>query len=151
MKYLIFSLFVMFGFSGCAAIETLGDYVSENKIFTSALARQATARYIAAGEDLDAEYKRAKQVVTRLSRVQEYIDGNPSATVDGLMALVESTIEWDQLDVADRILVQDILALLSDELEGYKQEPGLSANSRIAIKALFDTAISAARVYLMRS
>jgi hypothetical protein len=66
------------------------------------------------------------------------------------MLLVESSIEWDQLDTADKLLVTDILALLKKELERYKGKQGLSDTAQIAIRGLFETAISAARVYLMR-
>ena len=150
MKNIILAVIFAVGFTGCTAFETLGDYINENQLFADIATRQAVGRYIAAGDTLESENKRALQVETRLERVARYVEGNPSATADGLMLLVESSIEWDQLDTADKLLVTDILALLKKELERYKGKQGLSDTAQIAIKGLLDTAISAARVYLMR-
>lgn len=150
MKKIILVLITALFFTGCAAVNTFGDLVNDNELWASALTRHAVSRYIAAGDTIDAEERRAKQVETRLSRVLEYIEGNPSATSGDLMALVESTIDWGELDRADKLLVQDILAILEKELEQYETREGLKESTRIALRGLFDTAISAARIYLER-
>jgi len=151
MKKLLIALLTMFTLAGCSTLESLGDYISENDVLTSIATRQAVARYIAAGDTIEAEQKRAKQVETRLARIVKYVDGNPIATVDGLMNIIESSIDWNELETADKFLVNDILTLLKSEFDKYgKEQKGLSEKSRIAIRSLFDTAMSAARIYLMR-
>lgn len=150
MKNIILAFTLLFGLAGCSTLETLGDYINDNQLLTDIAARQVTGRYIAAGNTLEEEKARALQVETRLERVLRYVDGNPAATISGLMTLVESSIEWNQLDVADRLLVDDILALLRKELSQYDDAQGMSKPAQIAIRGLFETAISAARVYLMR-
>ena len=137
--------------SGCTAFNTLGDYINENEVLTSIAARQAVAHYIAAGDTIEAENKRAKQIETRLERIAHYIDGNPKATSDSLLALVNASIDWGELERADKLLVEDIMTLLEKELKQYDSGGGLSESSRIALRGLFDTAISAARIYLSRS
>ena len=136
--------------SGCSAFNTLGDYINENEVLTSIAARQAVAHYIAAGDTIEAENKRAKQIETRLERIANYIDGSPAATVDGLLDLVDASIDWNELDRADKLLVKDIVSLLKKELEDYESDGGLTESSRIALRGLFDTAISAAQIYLSR-
>lgn len=136
--------------AGCSTLESLGDYINENEVFTSVMVRQSVSRYIASGDSLEAEKKRALQVETRLERILRYVDGNPKATSAGLMTLIESTIDWDELERADKLLVEDILTILRDELSQYAAKPKLSESTQIALRGLFETAISAARVYLMR-
>jgi hypothetical protein len=135
---------------GCTTLETLGDYVSENELFTSIAARQAVGRYIAAGDTLESENERARKVESILTKANKYLDGNPIATTDGLFEVVNSAIKWEALSISDRILIQDILLLLKSELKDYELENNITDKSKIAIRSLFDTAISAARVYLMR-
>ena len=150
MKNLILSLVTLFILSGCAAVNTLGDFVNENDLLTSAAARYAVSHYIAEGKTLEDEARRAKQVETRLERVKSYVDGNPTATTGDLMKLAESTINWDELDTVDKMLVMDILALLKKELEQYEAKEDLKESTRVALRGLLDTAISAAKIYLAR-
>ncbi len=131
--------------SACTTLETINDYISENDMLTSIAARQAVGRYIAAGDTLEAETRRAESVVDILNKVNSFIDGNPKASPGDILKVVESNIKWDKLETSDRMLVSDILFLLNKELETKDEAPKL-----IAIRALFDTAISAARVYLLR-
>lgn len=149
MKNIIVCIVVLL-MVGCSTIETLGDYVSENELFTSIAARQAVGRYIAAGDTLESENERARDVESILTKANKYLDGNPIATTDGLFEVVNSSIKWDSISISDRILIQDILLLLKSELQEYELENNITDKSKIAIRSLFDTAISAARVYLMR-
>ena len=135
---------------GCTTLETLGDYVSENELFTSIAARQAVGRYIAAGDTLEAENERAKQVQSILKKANEYLEGDPIATASGLFKVVNDSIAWDEIAISDRVLIQDILVLFKSELKDYELKNSIDEESRIAIRGLFNTAISAARVYLMR-
>jgi len=150
MKNLFIALIAVITISGCSALETLGDYVNENQLFADIATRQAVGRYIAAGDTIEAEKSRALQVETRLERILRYVDGNPSATTGGLMSIIEKSIDWGELEPADRLLVTDILTLLNKELDQYEGGPKLSDTAQIAIRGLFETAMSAARVYLLR-
>lgn len=150
MKKLLLVLVSAVLISGCSAINTLGDFINENELLTSAAARHAVSHYIAAGDTIEAENNRARQIETRLTRVLAYVEGNPAATTDDLMTLVESTIDWSQLDTKDKLLVQDILMLLEKELDKYDSQERLKESTMVALRGLFNTAISAAQIYLSR-
>lgn len=135
---------------GCSALEKVGDYVNENELFTSIAVRQVVSRYIASGETLEEEKKRAEKVQSRLIKIKDYVSGNPIATISGLLEVAENSINWGELETSDRILVQDIISLLKSELTNQSETNELSDSSKIAIKGMFDTAISAAKVYLLR-
>lgn len=136
--------------AGCTALETLGDYVNDNALITSITVRQVVGRYIAAGDTVEIERKRAVKVEDTLSKALNYLNGEPLSTVSGLLIVVNNAINWEDLETYDKILIMDILAVLKTELETYQTEHKLSLDSQIAIKALFETAVSTANIYMAR-
>lgn len=136
--------------TGCQTLNSLGDYVSDNPVFASMATRHAVSRYIAAGETPEAETERATAVHERITRVLSYLEGDPNVDVDGLLLVVNNVIDWDKLNPADRMLATDIVTLIEIELRKYEsQSPTLTASTQLALRGLFDTAISAASYYLM--
>lgn len=133
---------------GCSTFEKIGDFVSENQLLTSIAVRQAVSRYISAGDTIEKEDARALAVETRLERIIKYLDGNPKATADQIIEVAESSIDWEQLEISDQLLVMDLLSMLKKELES--KDLDVNPESLIAIRSLFETAISAARVHLMK-
>ncbi len=147
MKILIIvlSLFLV----SCTLLETMGDYVNENPVFVNIATNQTVGRYIEAAGPIDAQIRRAKDVQQRCEKVLAYVDGNPETTVDSLLLVIDSVIDWDKLSISDRLLVTDIVTLIELELRKYEsQQPQLSQGASIAIRAIFKTAISAAQIYL---
>jgi hypothetical protein len=141
--------------SGCSTImqsvETLGDYVSENPVFASVVTRQAVARYIGAKDTAEERQARAEDVTRRINKVALYLEGNPETTVDALMITIDAAIDWDELNPEDRMLVADIVMLVEAELRQYEVENDpIDSTALIAIKGLFDVAISAAQLYLLK-
>lgn len=132
---------------GCQAITTLGDYVSENPLVAQIATRQAVAQYISAGETIEEEIERAEQVKKRITKVLLFVDENAEATVPDLMAVIDDSIEWEQLTIQDRLLVQDIVALVEAELQK-ATEPIIPESTRIVLVTLFRTALSAAEIYV---
>lgn len=138
--------------TGCSVVQTLGDYVQENPVFASVATRQAVARYIAAADTPEAQHQRAIDVDRRVNKVLLYLDGSPETTVDALMIAIDQAIDWDELQPADRILVADIVFLVEAELRQYEVEHSpIEESARIAIKGLFEVAVSAAQIYLLKS
>lgn len=152
IKLVIAAFFAVFlCLSGCSAINTLGDYVSENPVFASIAARQAVARYISAGGDQAAQTERANDVNRRIGSAINYLDGNPQTTVDELLLTIDAQIDWHKLHPSDRVLVKDIVRLVELELREYEVEhEPIKDSARIAIKALLETAIDAAQIYLAK-
>lgn len=141
--------------SGCSAVmksvETLGDYVTENPVFSKVVTRQAVARYIAAKDTDEEREQRARDVTRRINTVSQYLEGNPETTVDALMVTIDAAIDWDELNPEDRALVADIVMLVEAELRQYEVENDpIDSTALIAIKGLFDVAISAAQLYLLK-
>ena len=133
---------------GCSAINTIGDYINENPVFASMAVRQAVSRYIAAADTIEAESARANAVQSRINKTMVYIDGNPTTTVDSLMIVVDSSINWAELIPADRMLVTDIIGLVEIELRKHEQDaPDIADGTKLALKALLKTAINAAEYY----
>lgn len=129
-------VFILFAFYGCSAVETLSDYVKDNPIIASASFRYATSKYI------QGDQERASQVIDRASKVQAFIVENPTITVSAVMQYLDATINWGGLDPLDRILIQDILAIIEADLSAHE-----TPNPLINIKELLDTVISAAILY----
>jgi chorismate mutase len=143
------TLFLCLNATGCSTFEGLRDYVADNPLVASIATRQAVARYIAQGKTLEDEYERAEQVEKRIQKVLLFLDADASATSDRLLQVIDSSIEWEQLTPYDRILVQDIVSMVAAELES-ASEPQISPETKIVISTLLNTAMSAARLYMVR-
>lgn len=141
-------LALLFSLTGCSTFDSLGDYVSSNPLVASIATRQAVASYIAQGESLEEEYQRAEQVQRRIQKVLIYLDSDAEATAYDLMRVINDSINWDELTLQDRLLVQDIVSLVENELSAV-QVGAISGETKLALAGLFETAISAARLYMV--
>lgn len=133
--------------SACSTFESLGDYVSENPLIAQVATRQAVAQYIAEGDSIEEEIKRARAVELRIKKVLLFLDGEPEARVDQLMTVIDDSIEWDELTLRDRLLVESIVLLVERELEQVNE---IDDSVRLVLSVMFETAISAARLYINR-
>jgi hypothetical protein len=132
--------------SGC---ETLGDYINKNPILVSEAGRAVVKGYINGGDTAEAKRLRAEDLQYRFNKVMAYVIGNPETTVDELLGVIDSVIDWHALAPKDRILVVGIVKLVEAELRKYEsQEPKLSTGAKIALRSLFDVVISTAKIYL---
>ena len=139
---IVFIALVCWGISGCSTLETIGDYVKDNPIIASASFRYATAKYINRGDTEIERSKRSSQVIERVSKLKEFIVENPTITVSGVMQYLDETIDWGEMDLSDRILIQDILTIVKADLSVHEV-----SNPLVNIKELLDTVISAALLY----
>lgn len=138
-------------FSGCSTLNTLGDYVGENPLFASIATRTAVNHYIAAGDSVQDEIRRAEQIQKRVTKALLFLEGDPNATVGELMAVIDQSIKWGELNSLDQALVIDIMRLVEQELLKHQErQPKITNSARIALVALFETAIDSARLYLER-
>jgi len=141
MKYLLILLFI-FSLPACTAVSTLGDYLKENPVIASTSFRYATAKYIENGSTYAKKQERKNQVIDTASKVEAFIDANPTVTVKSVMVYLDSVISWDKLPPSDRILIAEILTIVEADLSAYEQ-----ANPLINVKELLNTVISAALLY----
>mgnify|MGYP005999233947 CR=1 FL=1 len=91
--------------------------------------------------DADRE-KRAGHVVDRASKVLAFVDDNPTITVSAVMQYLDATIDWSALDLADRMLIKDILTIVEADLSAHE-----TSNPLINVRELLGTVIDAALLY----
>ena len=135
--------------TACSSLELVSDYVSDNPLLAQVATRQAVAQYISDGETIEDEIERAQQVKKRIAKVLLFVDEESSASVSQLMTVIDSSIEWDELTYQDRLLVQDIVSLVEIELQS-ATEPIITESTKLVLRTLFETALSAASLYLRR-
>jgi len=147
IKSFIFVLLVLsLGFSGgCSFLQSVGDKIDENQVLVSLATSQVVSRYIEAAGNIDAQKSRAKDVQRRINKVLAYVDGEPQTTVDQLLSVIDSVIEWEKLSISDRILVIEIVRLVKSELIRTEND---SPVDLVALRPLLETAVLIAQMFL---
>lgn len=147
LKGAFMALFLCLAFMpGCA---TLSDAISKNQFVVSTATRQAVVRYIAKGTDIEAERQRALHVYERVQRVTNALDGNPSATYDGVLDTLIASVEWGGLDFTDKMLIKDVINLVRQELRTEALAGDvLNDADLIHIRGVLATAAETALAYL---
>lgn len=123
---------------------SLIDASSRNPIVVDIATRQAVYRYIDAADTEQGKIERAGDVVQRLRNVDAFLQGNPTSNISTLLDVLDAQIDWDSLSRADRILVQDIVALVKLNLEQKAKEEMLDQNAVIGLRNIIKIAISTA-------
>lgn len=147
MKILIVIIFSLF-MTACETMEKLGDYFQENPVLTSLVTRQAIVRYIDKGATEQDKKARAIRVDSRLSLILVYLNGNPLATAESLMIVVNDNINWDKLSKADKLLVQDMIILVKNSLLKGQDGKTLPPDTMLSIRELLSVMRSAAALFL---
>jgi len=147
MKALILGLILLL--PGCTVLERVGDYIDENPVLVNIATNQVVSRWIISAGDIEAQEVRAKDVQFRIEKVLNYIEGNPTTTVDNILSVIDKNIDWDKLTRSDRLLVTDIVFLISAELEKYETKK-LSVDARFVLKTILEAAIHTASIYTLR-
>jgi len=124
---------------GCAALKDPAA-----ALVADAATRQAVFRYIDSGDTEDAKSERARHVVEAVRKVDAFLEGNPRATAAGVIDVVRAYVDWDELAPADRLLVQDILALVELSLQNKQHEGLLDPQAVVSVRRMLNTAVTAA-------
>lgn len=148
MKSFAMIVLLLTTLTGCSVINSINDYINENPVLVNIATNQTVVRYIEAAETVDKKRARAEDFERRANKVLSFIDGNPETTVDGLLSIIDSAVDWQGLSIPDRILVSDIIALIEVELRKYEGRQDFSNKTKFALRELFVVAIQAARLYL---
>lgn len=139
--------------SGCAtlksAAENAGDYIRENPVFVSIGTRTAIEFYIEQKDTLQQRIDRAKDVEARFDELLVFVDDNPSAPIDELVEYANSIIDWEELSPNDRVIVQEVVRLIEKEVRIYAEQNKIDDDVRVALRSVFEVAVSAAQVYLL--
>jgi hypothetical protein len=120
----------------CAQLAGVSDWVNENPHTADLVISQSIARYIESSDDQPAT---AARVEATVATAINYLDGNPTATLDQLLQVVNDSINWDSLSISDRILVQDLIGLVQVQLVDIQVSGELSEDEKIGIRSMLNT------------
>ncbi len=143
LRLLVLTVFLV----GCAQLSSLGDWANENPAVADIVIRQSVARYIGGGDTADDEAVRAESVTRVAALAESFLDGNPKATVDELLRVVDASIDWGSMSVPDRLLVEDLLTLTQMQLLAKQTDGALDPDELLGVRSLLKTARSAAQRY----
>ena len=144
MKRIYLLLALLVSLAGCSILNDVGQYASDNPLIVNAAVRQAVFRYIDAGNSEAAKNARARGVIEVVQEVDTFLEGNPTASVSTLLAVAQEHIPWGNLEIADRLLVEDILAMVRLSLEQKQSEGLLDPDAVVGLRAILQTAVSTA-------
>lgn len=142
MRYIL--ILTMAFVTACSTIANIGEYANNNPVVIDIATRQAVYRYIDAAETEQGKADRAGDVVQRLRNVDAYLQGNPTASIETLLVVLEQQIDWESLSNADQILVLDIMTLVKANLESKANEQMLDADAIVGLRSIINIAITTA-------
>jgi hypothetical protein len=140
-KFLLATSIALF-LASCSYMGVLGDWANENPAVADLVVSQAVHRYI--DEDAD----KAARVVASISATEQFLDGNPTTTVDTLFDVLNASINWDNLSTADQALAQGLIVAVQVNLEQKQVDGELDPDEVLGIKSLLRTARRAAEAYV---
>lgn len=123
---------------GCASI------LNDNSVMVDIAVRQAVFHYIDAAESEAGKDKRAAQVVQAVRNVDKYLEGNPTASPDVILVVIESQVRWDKLSLTDAAILRDVMMLVRHNLQNRQSEGLLDVDAVIAIRSILNAAATAA-------
>jgi len=138
MPKILCAILLILTLSGCSLFEKITD----QQVIINLGASQAVSQYISAGDIA----VRAASVIERLDRIDKFIKGNPLATSDNLLDVVEKSIHWKTLSINDRVFIENMMSLVSQKLRTIEIRTGLQS---YALRELLDSARATAERYLI--
>lgn len=131
MKTLLVTLIALLALSGCAWLE-------ESPTTARAAVQYSTLKYIGSEPD------RGQRVERTASEIRGYLSGE--STVAALDSRLRSMIDWQPLDIADRILLAALLDELRDTMLTRIGDGRLSPDDTVRIERVIDWVVDAARL-----
>lgn len=126
--------------SGCA---TLTDGDKRNDFAANLAIQYGTLKVI---DENANPYGAAQEIVKLANKIEKFIDGGTSVTIALAVDELEKEIPWHTLDVADTLLVRNLLDILVIELEARINKGIIDQDTvvvvRQIIKVVRDTAAS---------
>ena len=126
-------------------LQKVENKIDENQVLLSLATSQGVSRYIEAAGNVSAQERRAEDLQYRVNEVLVYVNGNPTTTVDQLLVVIDSVIDWEELSISDRILVVEIVRFVQSELIRTQNHEQVET---VAIRELLETAILIAQMFL---
>jgi len=126
----------------CAQLEAVGKYAAEHSGRAAFAARQAAYAYIEQGRSYDDKVAKAARVVEVMEAAERELQGNPTATVDTILAVLSQPIVWGQLTIQEKIIIEEVVAILRQRLDATDLDPGAKFGVRHIIKSTRGAALS---------
>ena len=140
---LLFTALVML--NACAFMERVGSVVTDNEVTAYLVISQATARFVGKAEDPQA---RAQKVLDITAQIEAQIDENPTTTIEYIKNLVLDSVDLDQLEPSDKLLLIDLMVIAEKQLLQSAENGELTEETKVALKSVLSAARSGAAVYL---
>lgn len=131
--------------SGCAALSSVSDLVNENPLMVDITVSQATSRVIEAQDDTKAA---ARETIRVMDNTLLFIDKNPKAIIGEVVSQFIASINWDNMTVSDRILVETVVKDVERRLLERVADGDLPADQLVGIRSVIATAKRTAQLFL---
>lgn len=148
MRNFLLVLVVALSITGCASMQQTGAALTTAPQSAKIVVQYATMKYIEKAGTYPAQQSRAMRVIDVASRAQIFVEAGTASTVPLLEQAVRDGIDWSRFTPADRLLVDNIITLVRQELEariGATDAP-IDDRQRIVIRELLGWVIAAANI-----
>lgn len=126
--------------SGCSAVEGLANH----PVVVRVAVTQAVLRYIDQGDSAEEMMERKAGVLSSLSQTLAYIDSDVNATVDTIVDVFVSQVNFSAMPLADQLLARETIALVQASLRRRIGAGELPENTVLVLRDIVTTAIDAA-------
>lgn len=133
---------------GCASMQQTGAALSTAPQSAKIVVQYAAMKFIEKAGAPSAQQARAARVVDVAGKVQGLIDAGLVSTAPLIEQAVRDSINWSQFSPADRLLVDNLIALVRQELEARIGSAGAPLDSQqlIVVRDLLGWVVAAARL-----
>lgn len=119
------------------ACQTVSDLAKDNPLLVTIAVRNGVAQFINAAEP-DKQALRAISTRAALEKIKLNIGDNETIKINDLLAFSESLIDFKSLSFSDRLLIQDLLLIVSS----YFKTPEIKEDQIIVLVEILETAIN---------
>lgn len=128
----------------CIGSLTACATINDNLNLTQALTRTSIAHFIEASPAPEDRAQHVRDIATEVKTIA----GSDQTTLADLQSAVSSRIAKYDLSIADRLLVDDLIAAVVKSINAEIGQGALKPDQRVAIGAIMDAIIQAANLYL---
>lgn len=144
IRMILTAVLAAFLVTGCEALRTVAETGAEHAEVSRLAVKAGTLKYIEAEDDRSA---RASEVQAFIERARERVDAEAESTVDALADRVRDEVRWDELEMSEQLLVDELITAITETLREKMGEGPLTEEDRLRIKAVLDWAHEAAGLY----
>jgi hypothetical protein len=150
MKHLMLLLAVAALIAGCALSAacstsmTKGGGSAVENAGARMVVQYATMKYISGAKGAQAQNARASRVADVASKAQALAQGGAASTIPLIEQAVRDQIDWTKVDMADRLLIDNLITLVRAELEARVSDGGIPADQMLAVREVLGWVVSAA-------